>query len=429
MKTAYKSVLHEKYLLLGLFIFSLLLRSIFYYTVEMEPPEIRADAEKYLITAVNLVDYNTYSYQTNFPLQSSTRLVPGYPLFLSAIYALVSDLTYTIKIAFQLQLFMSAMIPVFATLIARLFLPIIPALLIGLLITFHPHQIIVPSYLLTETLFSFLFISAIYFLLISINKEKWSLVTLAGLLLAWATLTRPITILLIPFLIIILWRVKQSLNSKIVFIAVLVFVCWVPWVIWSNSSADLKESNLKAVVGLGSYPDFTYQEFRGFPNIEDPAFGKNVASWDNLVQSILSRVIESPAPYIFWYTIGKPASLWGFDMVQGQGGAFIYPVKSSLYHNSKIWFWLYKTIKLIHQPMLIFAMLVAFIVLIKASIHKHKNVPQEMLIIASIVVYATLSHIPLASLPRFSIPFQPFAIMLAIATLYFIVNRIKTKKP
>lgn len=177
--------LNKTKVLVSIFIMALVLRIIYHYSAIMIEPSIRADALKYLVTAVNLIDSGVYSYDIEQPLLSSTLLVPGFPLALAVIYYFSGDVNQTVNLALHLQLILGSIIPVFAYLISTRFLPKLYALTAAITISIYPHQIIMSSYLLTETLFSFLMIASVYFLVVLLKSKSKKYIVTFTLILAF----------------------------------------------------------------------------------------------------------------------------------------------------------------------------------------------------------------------------------------------------
>lgn len=418
----------ELYWLLGLFIFSAVLGQLYQLSAVMIEPAIRADSAKYLMTAYNLVSSGSYSYATEAPLESSSLLVPGYPYFLALLQLITGNLDRTVELAFKLQILMGASVSVITVLIARRLLPFSLAFIAGFIICIYPHQIIMTKYLLTESLFGFLFALSVYFMLRSIETRQTRFVFVYALLLAFATLTRPITLLMLPFLAILVSRRRLDLSREFMLASLLTFLCWLPWSLWTANSADLNESNIKQVVLYGSYPDFTYRQFRGYPNLDDPDFTPSLGSWEGVYDSFSGRFSQAPLQHLGWYLIGKPLSLWSFSVVQGQGGPFIYPVESSIYDLPGLFSFSYRVLELLHPLFKVITVIAALLLALMFFFRKSVILTMPLALMAGVISYVTLFHIPLASLPRFSFPFQSFMVIMVLSVLYYCFQALKEYK-
>lgn len=405
----------QLFIAVALFALAYILRLVFYFSADMAPPAIRADALKYLVTAINLVELGHYSYEMAEPFASSSLLVPGYPWFLAVLHRIGGSPDATLALAFHIQILMGALTVVLVYLLARRILPgrlaILPAAVVAIL----PHQVTMSSFLLTESLFCFLSAAALYCFVRATETRKPVYWVLLVVLLAYATLTRPIFVLLPLAILVVFWR--QGLWRPLLLGAGVVFVTYGLWAYWGANHADLQESNMRAVVAYGSYPDFTHVNIRGFPNREDPLFEQSISSWTSLLSYIGERARAEPLEYLSWYAVGKPLSLWEYNLVQG-AGFYIYPVLSSVYDHPGLFSWSVSLTRLLYPFMVLTALLTAIICCLMA-LHPRWRMPSPALLVCSVVMlYATFFHVPLASLPRFSMPFQTVMTVLAVVGLF-----------
>src|SRR5690606_22741803 len=114
--------------------------------------------------------------------------VPGYPWLLSVIHRLGGSPAATLAAAFHVQIVLGALTVVLTYLVARRVLSVALAVVPALLMAVVPHQVVAPSFLLTETLFCFLLMSALYALLLAMETGKQRFWVLFALLVAYATL-------------------------------------------------------------------------------------------------------------------------------------------------------------------------------------------------------------------------------------------------
>jgi len=87
----------------------------------------------------------------------------------------------------------------------------------------------------------------------------------------------------------------------------------------------------------GMYPDFMYEgapQSRGFPYRYDPKAKKIGADLPSVLKEISSPSVQAPVYHAKWYLLDKPRVFWSWNIIQGSGDAFVYPVSSSPYfHN------------------------------------------------------------------------------------------------
>lgn len=419
----------ETWVLVGLFAFSLLFRIVYHLSADMVAPQIRADALNYLVTAKNLVEYGIYSNDLQAPLRSSNLLVPGYPFFLSAIYMLCGDIGAAVVTTFVTQIVIGALSSLLVYWIAKTFLSVKIAFLVALLFSVYPHQVVGSSYLLTETLFTFVFLLSIALILAAMDRASLVHSAAAGVCMAYSIMIKPITLLFGPFLLIVLWIIHSRCNRFLIIFSLCGLISWIPWSLWGHFFAENKASYALAVSVLGSYPDFTHKHknMRGFPYREDQEYPTMTQSWGNFLAVLQQRFHQDPEKYLSWYLWQKPLSLWQFDIIQGQGGAFIYPVQRSIYDRPGAHSAIYQLTHWFHNALMYIGLATAIVILVIGMTFKtwRNTFAPGTYVCAAVVTYITLVHIPMATLPRFSIPFQPFALMLTALALNTLFNRVR----
>ncbi len=198
----------------------------------------RVDAEAYDAIAQNLAGgYGYIEQRANAPQpehdDAIARVGPGYEFFLAAVYKIFGHRIWIVWILHAL-LRGASVVLVYA--IARMLFPhqervwLFSAGLFG----FAPDLIVVNGLLLTETLFLFLFLSAVYTSLRFFQDTSKQ--ALAGLLWALAILVRPVAIL--PFLsaLAIFLRRRRFLASVLIFLPALILIG--PWSYYMSARYD-----------------------------------------------------------------------------------------------------------------------------------------------------------------------------------------------
>lgn len=414
-------------IVIGIVVFAWFIRITYFSSAQFDSP-VRADAYKYLKISYNLAHHGRYSFREGPELKSSTLITPGYPFFLSIFVASTEKTSTAVYLTIYSQLFMSAVMVglVFLILLQYSNLPL--ALTFSGVVALYPHQVVGPGFLLTETVFCFLLILGIFLALVpKANKINWASFA-SCICFAIALLVRPAIIIMPLFLLIVLWRPLPNFRKYFACLTIISALAWAPWAYWCSNYADLKESNARQVVTLGHYKDFTYEERRGFPSREDPNYGEISSSWENISNSIIKNFKNEPFSYSKWYLLDKPLSLWGWDVVQGSFGPFVYPVTHSVYNNPGIYRISYLILQALHPITVICALLFSLLVLSLQFFTKIKTATNPALLMSSaIVVYITLVHIPLATLPRFSFPFQPVLLMVLALGIYTLYEEYKKR--
>ena len=337
-----KMIPREVFICLFIFVSALVMRGSYLATFDQENP-IKADAQKYISIAYNLYENGIYSDEIKAEPEVRTRITPGYPLFLSSLFYLNNDLYSVYILTLLIQAILGSLTACLTYTLARmLVLGKKSSLFCSMLVVIYPHQIITSGFVLTETLFCFLLMASINLAVYSFkNNNNIILYVLGGLIMGGAILTRPVA-LFIPFIILFSFfivdkNIKKSIK-QLTFV-IIPMLLLLPWIIFSNiHDNEDQTSNFKSVFALGIYPDFIHlnANLKGFPHREDPLFKDMQSSIITTLDTLYRRAKKDPAKYLYWYTIGKVKTLWQWNILQGAGGAYIYNVKSSLYHKNSM---------------------------------------------------------------------------------------------
>jgi hypothetical protein len=179
----------------------------------------------------------------------------------------------------------------------------------------------------------------------------------------------------------------------------------------------------------GMYPNFTFEghpESYGFPYRFDPRTPEIGASMKSVRAEITRRFSEDPARHLQWYLLGKPRALWSWNIVQGMGDAFVYPVIKSPYFSSPVFAVSHRVSRWLHAPVVIIAGLFAIAVWIPVCL---RSIPAQAVFvwraIALMLLYLTLLHMVGAPFPRYAVPFRPELYLAAsamLALIYFTVR-------
>ncbi len=156
------------------------------------------DTQGYMLLAENLLEKGVFSGSENAPYAPDTKRTPGFPLYLGIIYSIFG---FQSNMFFFVNSLISALTCGFAFLLCKPLLGIKTARLAAILLAVDIDSILTANYIITETLFTFLLICAIYVLFQYLqSKNIWHLL-FSVLLFALVTYVRPngivVTILLL----------------------------------------------------------------------------------------------------------------------------------------------------------------------------------------------------------------------------------------
>jgi 4-amino-4-deoxy-L-arabinose transferase-like glycosyltransferase len=426
-----KSALKIKLLLVLLAITALLLR-VQYVTETVIDQPIRADAAQYVLYGYNLSHFGVYSKSlpSESPQPDSFRS-PGYPLLI-AISFLIGDEKSFYPIMLLTQAISGAALVPLTYALGSLFLPVWASLGAATLVAFSPHLISMTSYLLTETLFGVVFLVALVFFCFALKNLRFVFFALAGFFFGLAYLTNE-TSLFVPF--ILAWAVFYYYRSttqvllkrnlyKGVGLLLLVFIIFpLGWqlrnLISIPAGAPKGSSRAISTMSHGTYPGFIYKDsrYKYFPYREDPMQPAYGESMDNFVKIFSGRFKERPIRYLSWYLLEKPYYLWSWNILQGQGDVYIYPVISSLYTKSTFADWTRVVMKLLHPFILILALFGTILCLRRyRKTSQRMNLDSTPFFLFTLCLYYTLLYTVFAPWPRYSIPFRPELYLLALWT-------------
>jgi hypothetical protein len=200
---------------------------VWWYSLPVLPSAITPDSIGYRQLAEAL---------TNGHFPSLIR-TPGYPLFLSLIGGFTESGLNTIFFA---QSVLDAVTALLLTKIAwHYWGQWRAALLGGLWWVFNPVAINATTFVMTETLFMFLVVAALF---LALCRQSWSSVVLQGACWAAATLTRPAGILLpLIVLVFLLLKTKNGFEArrKLATALVIYWVCVGGWSYFNYSRAGV----------------------------------------------------------------------------------------------------------------------------------------------------------------------------------------------
>ncbi len=407
---------------------------------------IRADARQYVIYALNLINHQTFSveYPSDNPKPDSFRS-PGYSAFIS-LALLISGEKYYQAIQYSQVVLSTLMVPM-TFFLGLTFLPVWASLVSSLLVALSPHLVSSTSYVLTETLFGFVFLAALLTYTLAVNSGRVWIFTFSGILFGYGYLINE-TLLFLPWILVILTlyltgssednsfykRIFSSPLLKGSVILLIVFsIFTASWFIRNHitvppGSMSGKQRALNTLAA-GTYPGFIYKDLRYkyFPYREDPEFPKYKKSFSNFTKIFYSRFKERPARYISWYLLEKPYYLWSWNILQGERDIYIYPVKRSLYRSSSLANSTRIFMKVLHPVSLILALAGFFLTLWqwKKRIKPYSGFSHLQIYIP--ILYFTLLYTVFIPLPRYSIPFKTIFYLAVMWTLTALID-LRAKK-
>lgn len=186
------------------------------------------DGVDYDALALTLLRSGTYGVSEDAP---SAERPPGYPAFLATIYAIGGHKYYVVRIV---QAVLSALTLIYIFKIAKSLFNEKIAFLSCLWFAIYPLSIYLSGKFFTETIFLFLLLIAIYYLITFQVTGRLKFVILSGIGLGLCTYVRPF-MLIFPLFLFIWSLVLFVKNRKIFFksmLIILVIMCVItPWIV------------------------------------------------------------------------------------------------------------------------------------------------------------------------------------------------------
>ena len=390
-------------------------------TVVEEP--IHADAADYYTYALNLKFHRTYSrekFSSNAPQPDALR-APGYPAFLLP-FVEYPPRESTLRRISLAQALLDSITVILALSIFRRIMPESCALGAGFLTAISPHLISASTYLLTETLFTFLTMLSLWLVMKMIKDNSRAFALGAGLIIAAAALTRPtLQYFIVPLAGMLLVTRNRGNHARLVIPLLAGFVlAFSPWALRNlDTTGSISDPALTInSIHHGMYPDFRYQdlpESSGYPYRFDPRSKEISSSRESILKEIRRRFEEEPARHLQWYILGKPATLFNWNMLAGIWDIYIYSVTASPYLSQPAYILSHKFMKLLHWPLVILALAATVLAWLPGF---GKKLPGSTLftarLLSLLMLYFIALHIVAAPFPRYSIPLRPVIYGLAI---------------
>jgi 4-amino-4-deoxy-L-arabinose transferase-like glycosyltransferase len=303
---------------------------------------IRGDAVQYMIYAINLLDHHVFSMQTGAtPLADGFR-DPGYPAFLAALMKVAGRQQGFYLLTLNVQSVISAATVAMYFVLARRWLGITAAVVVGLGMTFWPHAITLTGYVLSETLVAFLFALALILLQVACDRRSHRIGAASGLVFAAAAMTNATLLPVLPlFALIALWRDRdrRTIWSMVLLAALIPSTVWsVRGVSLAPGASDGAGDRIAMNFVQGSWPEYhsawssTFIKREEAPkavlNAIDADYNRLKENRAQGLARILNRLSSEPLRYALWY-LSKPIELWGWEIGIGNGGIYVFPTLQS----------------------------------------------------------------------------------------------------
>ena len=403
---------------------ALAVRENFALTSIVEVP-IRGDIRDYVNYAWNLIHHDIFSLappDPATPMPDSYRS-PGFPWLIAACMAVLPNSGWYF-LALQAQILLGTATVALVGLLGRIWLPGWAALLAAALLALWPHHIAASGALLSEVLFGFTLVAALYLF----EQKKWMA---AGAMFAFSFLVNPLIALFPPVLAATGWRRFGRRNLTIFMIAFLI-----PVAAWSarnalmDHNATARTGRLAANLVQGSWPLYhaAYRaSFAGIPEAkallahmgeEEQLLAENPAEG---LREIGHRFARAPMAYLAWYGIQKPWNLWGWNIQMGWGGPYFLEVERSSLERVPVLRAIKQGFEFVNPALTLLMALGIMMTVYSACRQRRTDVGLDICLLA---LYLTALHAVLQAEPRYANAYRGIEALLVSAALVGLVSAI-----
>lgn len=399
---------------------------------------LRADAGQYYSYAYNLRFNGVYSHEfwtrsNNPEYRPSADAVrsPGYPLFLLAFVEKSPSLKGILQISLaQAALGIVSLLLVFG--IAQKILPGAWPLAPTFLTALSPQLVNVETYILSESLFGFLLLLAVYVCTRYKSEDRnSSTLIVAGFLFGIATLVRPTTQYFLPVLLlyVALASRRQLQWQHYVAIACAFILPSALWTIRNVITLGITSDPTLTINTLvhGHYPEMMYNSdpaTLGYPYRFDPKIQALSSSVSSALSGIWERVVDHPAQYLQWYLLGKPIAFLSWSDASADQGFFTYPALQSPYLSSKFFIFSYVLMRHTHWIWIALAIF-ASLYLLYQSVKQSNFANTTSVLLAFVFIYFIGIHSVGFPIARYNTPILGLVFILAFVFLYKLTEKMK----
>jgi len=206
-----------------IFVLALIARIVFILTLGTKVT-LKNDAAGYDSIAVNLVEHSQYAFEKGVP---TVRRSPVYPLFLAGVYSVFGHSLPAVRI---IQALISALTCVLVYLIALKIFNEKTALLAAAITGIYPFFIYYTVFHITETLFTFLLVLWVYYMVLCSENAGTKNCLAAGAAAGLASLCRPTAYPLIALFLLFFFFEQNKKPIKSIFVMLIAAaVLIIPW--------------------------------------------------------------------------------------------------------------------------------------------------------------------------------------------------------
>jgi 4-amino-4-deoxy-L-arabinose transferase-like glycosyltransferase len=397
---------------------------------------LRADAMEYYLTAYNLRHSGIYSRSPGVLVNPPAKVAsdayrpPGMPLLIAAIMNQRSGPAEVVQRMQIINIFfgMATVAAIFVAAAATL--PLLAAIVVGLLVACSPHLVSFAVYVLSETPASFMIaallgMSAMAFPHRAGTRTVFFLAL--GAVVGCLSLFRPAFLAFVPFLALA-YPERRDKWHCLLFGCLGAAIVVAPWFIRNalNVPHTDEPSVLAATMLEGSYPGFVYQGNKAtFPygGRIDPIFNAAEKSVALTLKEVTRKIAENPIAMTAWYLFEKPVYLFQWNNIDGVGDVFIYPIRSTPFRNDGLFQAIHGAFYYGHLAVLVLALIGAIAAWLPLTRKQLSSDKRPTLRIASLMIaFLYLVHIPFFVATRYAVPIFPAIYLLAVFAIVVLLS-------
>lgn len=412
-----------------LLLLSWYLRSL-YQTESTTNQPLRADAGRYARTAFNMHVHGAFSKEppSREVPQSRTDLAPGYPLFLTLFLEPTDqDPGWYLDLdqVRAWQAIIGSAVVLLTYLLARQFLALGWAVVVGVLTCVSPHLIVISDHVLTESLFMLVMMSGFLLATFALRRAQLGFLFAASFLIALSAEVRYIALAmplcLVP--LVFMWpQVKEGAATRsrvAVFATILAAVGCVQLLhagFQQRTLANAPDSDQSAPEHFRPRSPWEYLSRTVRPPSYYVAGESHISSQNPNPQQSLKRtevnLSDAPLAYIRWNTYGRLIVNWHFDNAYN-GDVYLYPMLRKGFEEHPGLQIVHRTMRLLHWPLLALS-LAGLILLAVQTWRGNLTLESQMAWLPALGMGYFIAVLTLlAWLPRYSIPARPFVYLMA----------------
>ncbi|HNT67032.1 MAG TPA: glycosyltransferase family 39 protein [bacterium] len=213
---------------LVILVLAALLRLIFLAVIIPHPERtVRRDTPTYVRPAENILNGLPFSE----PGIECARRTPVYPLFLAAVFKVLG---HSLLAVAAVQIMLSVLSVALLFFLARLFAPERAALFAALLFALSLNSIVYSIYILSETLFTLLFLSMVFVLVVFAHRQNLQWIFIAGIFTGLAILCRPLgqflPVVITGWILLIGGNFRNKIKTLVLYLLPILLLV-LPWMV------------------------------------------------------------------------------------------------------------------------------------------------------------------------------------------------------